>query len=319
MKEDKDNDGASDLMKVVAEKVPSKKKIEKDFSPAEQAEIYGKIRQNQEKEEEVKKAGSNGEPEEDTAVTDAERKERAVKAKHFAKELEAENRSKIIIFPSYSRIAEDKWYKMGDFSALYYAFRMSSRMDRKEPTIQKDKDRFARMKSIVSIRDIDKFVADAMKLEDFRKYEKTLNGVYILYLKKALEDDDVAALYRTSRMKKEMMHSVVRPKKAVPEMYLAILALSRQIMHLTMRLPVVYRFEIGDRVARYMVEIVEIYYEYAGKFREVEDAKREIKMRLIWIKAALAILGEGDTVKPEGVCMIGETILRVEALAEEMK
>ena len=308
-----DEKPASELMKTIAAKVPSKKKIMNDFSPAEQAEIFERIEQN----------GANAKmlpgkreltPEEDA------RRELIRKIKRIAKEMEMRNNSRIILFPSYSRNgAELTWYKMGDFSAWYYTYRMAERMGRKLPTVQKDKDRFYKMKAIVSIKDVDEFIERAMKLNKFEKHEETLDGVHILHMKHALSDDEVATLKRTGEMQKEMMHNVLRPRKAAPEVYLTILMLGRQVMRMTSALGIIQRYEIGDKVAENVFEMLSVYYDYTGGLCDAETTRNEIRRRLFRVRAGMALLGDDEAVKPAKACAIGETVTKIEALIPEIK
>ena len=83
--------------------------------------------------------------------------------------MEIGNRSKLILFPSYSRNSDQvEWYKMGNFSALYYVYRMADRMG-KTPKIQRDNDRFSKMHGIVCINGIERFLERTMKLNEFEK------------------------------------------------------------------------------------------------------------------------------------------------------
>lgn len=304
---------ATELMKRVAEKAPSKRKIMHDFSPAEQAEIFKNIQNDN-------SAIKDTIQQQKDEIADEVRRELIRKVKRLAKEMELGNNSRIILFPSYSRNGTKlEWYKMGDFSALYYTYRMADRMGRRTPTIQKDKDRFYRMRTIVSIRDIDAFIAQAMKLGEFAKHEETLDKIHILQMKHALKDDEVAILARTGEMQKEMMHSVLRPKKAVPEMYLSILTLGRQVVRMNRALEVIYRYEVGDKVTENVLEMMNTYFDYTGGLIEVEAARNEMKRRVFRVRAGMAILGDGDAVKPAKACAIGETVVKIETLISEMK
>lgn len=304
---------ASELMKVIAEKIPSKKKILRDFSPAEQAEIFERIQRGKDA---AKKTVEN---ERDNFENEA-RKELIRKIKRLAKDMEIGNKSRIILFPSYSRNgAALEWYKMGDFSALYYTYRMSERMGRKAPTIQKDTDKFYKMRSIVSIRDVDTFIEQAMKLNEFDRHEETADKIQILYLKHALEDDELATLRRTGEMQKEMMHNVLRPKKAAPEMYLTLLMLGRQVMRMVSKLGIIYRYEIGDKVAENTLEMMNTYYDYTGGLIDAETARIEMRRRVYRVRAGMAILGDDDAIRPTQACAIGETVVKIELLIGEMR
>lgn len=298
---------ASELMKKVAEKVPEKRKILKDFSPSEAEEIFKEI-----KIDAIKKSNK-------LSKTEKDQRELIYRTKRLAKKLEVGNKSKIILFPSYSKKGTKlKWYKMGDFSAQYYMYRMADRMGR-NPSPRKDSDNFARMHVIVSIGDIDKFVEEAMKLNEIVRHEETSDKIHILYLKKGLSDEEVLLLQKTEGMQKEMMHNVLKPKKAAPEVYLTLLMLARQIINMTSSLGRIYRIEIGDSLMAKIVALMDSYSFFASGFEDTEATKRAIRRYLIQIRSGMAILGDNEAIKPDKACAIGETITKVEKLVETIK
>lgn len=316
--EEKEKEGqepATELMKVIAEKIPSKKKIKKDFSLAEQAEIFAKIDS-----ERKNVSGFDAIEQEKQKIKDEEWHEHIRDVKKIAKNMEIGNKSKIIIFPSYSRNSRElTWYKMGDFSALYYAYRMVDRMGRNFPKLQKDKDRYYKMKVIVSITNIGDFINRAMKLKEFEKHEETLDKIHILYLEKGLSDEELALLRRTGEMRKEMMHNVLRPKRAMPEMCLTILMLGRQVMAMNQKLERTYRYEIGDKVMEDVVKLLEIYYDYTGQLLDVVSVKDVMTKIVYRMRAEMSLIGENGAVEPGKICAIGETIVKIELLINEMK
>ena len=301
---------ASELMKRVAVKVPSKKKIEKDFSPEEAKEIYARINQA--------KLAQTAESEQKQAET-AERKAMIHRIKKIAKEMEIGNKDKIIIFPSYSKKKDGAtWYKMGNFSALYYVYRMADRMGKK-PKPQKDRDHFSKMRVIVSIFDVDGFVKQAMELNEFDRHEKTLDDIHILYLKKGLSDTELALLKRTEELRKEAMHNILRPKKALPEMFLTILMLGRQVLSATGSMERIYRVEVGEMVMQDVMQLMQVYYYYTGGFTDRDSTKIEMQKTLFRIRAGIAMLGDADAIEPTKACAIGETIVKIETLITELK
>lgn len=307
----------SELMKVIAEKVPSKKKILKDFPPEEAQLILEKLEQRK-REERAREGIANEDGDASKEVEEA-RRERIRRIKRIAKEMEIGNRSKVILFPSYSRNSDTtEWYKMGNFSALYYAYRMAERMG-KVPKIQVDKDRFSKMHSIVCIRDIDKFVNSAMALGEFERYEITLDDMYVFHLKHELSDVDLALLRKTGAMQKEAMHNVLRSKKASPELYLTILMLGRQVLKATENLHGVYRDGIGNKIMQNAVELLGVYFRFANRMIDIDTAKGEMANLILDIRAGMAILGDVELVTATRICAIGETIVKIESLVKELK
>ena len=300
------NAPATDLMKKVAEKVPQTKKIRREFSQEDAAEIFDKIEKPSIKSEEE-------------VELEQSQRELIYNIKKTAKRMELGNKDKIIIFPSYSRKSANlTWYKLGDFSAEYYLYRMADRMGR-NPSPRKDTDNFGRMHVIVSIKDVDKFLDEAMKLNDFSRHEETLDKIHILYLKKPLTDDEVALLHKTEEMRKEMMHNVLKPKRAAPEVYLAILTLARQLSKVTSSLEKVYRKEVGDRLFEEVVSLMDAYFFFIGQFEDAETTRTNMQKLIYQIRSGMAILGDNEAIKPEKACAIGETIVSLEELIKKIK
>ncbi|MBQ3470443.1 hypothetical protein IJH23_01890 [Candidatus Saccharibacteria bacterium] len=311
---------ASELMKIVAEKVPSRKKILKDFAPEEARMILSKLEQNKNENEKMETGADKGKSEwGEEKERESLRKDRIREVKRIAKEMEIGNRSKLILFPSYSRNRDQvEWYKMGNFSALYYVYRMADRMG-KTPKIQRDNDRFSKMHGIVCINGIEKFLERTMKLNEFEKYEKTLDGLYIVYMKQALSDADLALLRKTGELQKEAMHNVLRPKKASPELYLTILMLGRQIMRIVEKMDIVYRSSIGDTIYRTVLELMEVYFLFMDKKIDIEKAKDDMIRKLFRIRAGMTLLGEDEIASAVKICAVGETIVKIEILVNGLR
>lgn len=282
-KKTKKNPPATDLMKVVARKVPVKKRIAKDFTPEEAAEIQAQLQADEQE------AKTQAEDQTDAA---AERRALSIRVKKLARDMENGNRSRIIAFPSYSKKKEElEWYKLGNFSALYYVYRMADRMGR-TAHINKDNDRFAKMNSIASIRNVDSFIERAMRLSEFDRYEKTLDGIYILYLKKPLDDDEVGILRRTEEERKNTMHNVLRPKNADPAVYQAILMIDRQVLPRVGKMERGYFNSIGNTLAKGIFKLTHIYFLFAKAYIDKNAMKSEMLSLIEELRSGVALLGE---------------------------
>ena len=112
---------ATDLMKTVASKTYDARKISKVFTDAEIEEIL------------LKRDGG-------AELVDSEKKalrEKYYKMKLWVKEKEKTNTSQLFVVPSL--ISSDTFYKVFNFSALYYVYRLADRMGR-NATLRIDKD-----------------------------------------------------------------------------------------------------------------------------------------------------------------------------------
>ncbi len=301
---------ASELMKMVAMKAPVKSKIKKDFSFSEQKEIQRRMKGMEEQ-----KAVKNKEKS-DEAIS---RRKKIIAIKKKAKEMEKENNSKIILFPSYSRDSDElEWYKMGDFSAMYYVYRMAARMGR-SAKIQKDTDKFSKMKMIAAIRGIDKFLALAMNLNEIERHEETADGFHLLYLKKPLTDDEVGILRQTEAIRKEMMHNVLRPKKADAGVYQAILMIDRQVLPKVSNMEKGYYVAVGDKMAQSIHELTTTYFLFADGEIEIEIARKRLLELVVHLMAGTVLLGEVNAWGVDTATAIGENINNLKKIIQEMK
>lgn len=301
---------ASELMKVVATKVPIKGKIKRDFSSEEIKEIEARItKQKINKEKEL----------EEKTEEAIQRRKKIITVKKRAKEMEKGNQSKIIVFPSYSRKSGKlEWYKMGNFSALYYVYRMADRMGR-SAKIQKDTDKFSKMEAIASIKGVEKFLELAMKLNEFERYEETLDGFFILYLKKPLTDEELGVLRRTKMIRKEVMHNVLKPKKADAGVYQAILMLDRQILPRTNHMEKGYYVAIGDTMAKNVYELTTTYFRFANGYIDISETRERLLNIIEGLFAGLALLGELEIWGYDAIIAIEENVNILKKKVKEMK
>jgi len=301
---------ASELMKIVAAKAPVKSKIQRDFTPSEQKEIQQKIRKAEER-----KAANVKEKSE----VMAERRRRIVAIKKKAKEMEKGNQSMIILFPSYSRDTDKlEWYKMGEFSAMYYVYRMAARMGR-TAKLQKDTDKFSKMHMIASIKGIDTFLTLAKNLNEIERHEETADGFHLLYLKKPLTDEEVGVLRRTEAMRREMMHNVLRPKKADAGVYQAILMVDRQVLPKVSNMEKGYYVAVGDKMGQSVHELTTVYFMYVDGEIEMEAARKRLLEAVACLMAGAALLGEVNAWSVDMATSVGENVNHLKKLIQEMK
>lgn len=301
---------ASELMKMVAVKAPVKSIIKKDFTPSEQKEIFRRIQESKKRKDAEAKEKS-------TVMSD--RRKRIIAIKKKAKEMEKGNNSRIILFPSYSRDSDKlEWYKMGEFSAMYYVHRMAARMGR-TAKIQKDTDKFSKMSMIATIRGLDKFLDLAKNLNEIEKHEETVDGFHLLYLRKPLTDEEVGILRRTEAMRKEMMHNVLRPKRADTGVYQAILMIDRQVLPKLSSMEKGYYIAVGDKMAQSIHELTTIYFLFADGMIEVDVAKKRLLELVACLMSGTALLGEVDAWGANTATAVGENVNNLKKLIQEVK
>lgn len=236
-----EKDPATPLMKMVAAKAPNNRKaMKKNFSKEERAEIETKIRDLR-----------NG-----RRILKEEAREKYAANKRQAKDMEAGNRDTLIVFPSISD--DGKWFKLIDFSALYYAYRLAPRMGRKA-SVMPDTDKTLKAKYAVSLVNIERFIEQIQTLEEGVTFSKTVGGAYLFRLKEPVSDEEYAALYRTEETRREKVHSVLKPKEMAPEIYNAILMLMRSLIPKANKLERNYVVLFGERVSKALQNMLVFY------------------------------------------------------------
>ena len=264
----KDKKPPTDLMKIVAKAVPVKQKMKGTFSAEEIREILDDKKKKEEQ---------------------AEFKKEQKRIKKLVLEMEATNRDKLIFYKS---SLNGEFYKALDTSALYYCYRLATRMGRKS-NIMIDKDRYSKALYVASIADIDKFVKQFEELEG-SKPEITLDGIYIFPLKKPLEDADIQMLRQTEKTRRDKMHDILKPKKMAPAVYQQILMIIRQLAPKSEKFraeSINYRM-VGDEMLKNLRDILVIYADFTnGKYSRAE-AGMLVFSEIGKIKASLVILGE---------------------------
>lgn len=295
------------LMEKVARKVPVKSKINKDFPPEQAERILNSVKKREEE--------KYGETDEQRMA----RREKIIEIKKTVREMEKDNRDKVILFPSFSRNPNSQpWYKMGDISALYYAYRMADRMGR-VVRLTPDTDNFAKMTTIASIGNLDMFLKLAEELGDFSRIEKSLLGIYILHLKKPLTDEDLMALRRTEDTRREMMHSVLKPKQADAAVYQAILMLDRQLLPRLAVMDRGYFLVVGETIAKCFHMLTQTYFKFADGLVNLATAKSTMRGYVAGISAGMALIAETQAWGYDTVVSIGENINNLKRLIDKIE
>jgi len=291
---------ATSLMKTVARRSPGNRSLNAVFSEEERKEIFGSSPEEMKRREEIKQQKI------------AQKKE-YLRIKKWVKEKEKDNRSKLYAFPS---VGDDKgWYKMMDFSALYYAYRLADRMGR-NARVMSDTDKGAKALQIVSLRNMEKFVEQFEVLEEGGTVEKTLDEVYIFTLKKPLSDEDLLALRRTEETRRAQMHNILWPKAADPAIYNEILMLMRQTVPRVRKLERMYYSTVGEKIISAVVELLSAYHAFTDKLYTKEEAGKRSLIAVNEIIGSLTILAETNVWGYDAIAMIGQTVAEIKRLLE---
>lgn len=280
---------ATPLMKTVATKAPNNQKsLDKVFSDAELNEIKQKIPKENDPRE---------------AKAEVREKYRAIKRR--VKEMEIGNQDRIIAFPSL--ISGTKWYKMIEFSALYYAYRLAPRMGRKARVL-KDSDRFSKAHFVASLTEIEKFAEQIQDYEEGVTVDKAGDGIYIFTLARPLTDDEYAALRRTEETRRERLHNVLKPKEMDPAIFSALLMVERQLLPRIKKLEKGYYDAVGKTMAKNIHRILTTYGLLTDGLIEKQEAGTFILEDVESLMAGLILLAELRTWPYDVAALIGENV-----------
>ncbi len=285
---------ATELMKVVASKTMNEENIKIVFSREEIEEILTK-----------RDSGIDITPSEHKAIREQYRR-----IKRHAKELEKGNQSRLIVVPSI--VTGDGFYKVFDFSALYYVYRLAERMSRSARLLS-DNDHFSRMIYMASIVNLDKFIAQMMHLEN-SDLEITEDKIYIFTLKKPLTDDEVGQLRMIEETRREKLHNVLRPKAMDPAVYQSIMMVIRQVAPRVKKLDRHYYYAIGEGMLKDLNRLLATYFDWANGLKGREEASIELMTVVDSLFASLAILSETRVWDYGVAASIGENINEVRRL-----
>lgn len=293
--------GATPLMKVVAAKTMSESRMKKTFTEEEIAEI--RRRAERMAEEEEKKAEEN-------SPSSKEAKKLYRKMKRFALGLEKSNRQKIILVPSFDKNGASDFYKLFDFSALYYAYRLADRMGR-QARVMNDNDRYLKANYVVSLVGVGKFIQQMKEIEG-PTIQKTEEGIYILTLKKPLSDDELGELYNIENTRRERLHNVLRPKAMEPVVFQGILTVMRQIAPKVRKLERRYYYAVGDDMLKSLDQMMACYFDFTKGVLKRDEAGAQIMRYLDVVSAGLIILTELNVWDVLAATMAGENLLELE-------
>lgn len=287
---------ATDLMKMVAAKTMNEKNMKKVFTPEEIESILAR-----------RDSGEKLEPIEHKAL-----KEQYRKMKRFAKDLEKGNKERLILVPSVSQ--GGNFYKLFEFSALYYVYRLADRMGRSAKLMQ-DTDRFSKTLYVASLVNVEKFIEQFKRFEGETKIEKTEDGIYLLNLKKPLSDDEVGELRMVEETRREKLHNVLRPKAMEPAVFQAILMVVRQVAPRVRKLEKHYYYAIGEGMLKDLNTLMARYFDFANGISSKEESGKEIMKLVDDLFAGLAILSETRVWDYSVAAVIGENVNELRRLA----
>ncbi len=284
---------ATELMKAVAVKAANLKSLEKTLSAGELEEILAK-----------RDAGETLELAERKAL-----REKYRQIKRQVKEMEKGNKGRIIVMPA---ITSPNFYKVFDFSALYYVYRLADRMGR-SARLMHDSDRNSKMLHSASLVKIDKFLEQMERLENLTP-EMTEDGIYIFTLKKELTDEELVQLRTIEETRRTSLHNILKPKKMNPAVFQEILMTIRMVGPRVKKLERHEYYAIGEEMLVDLKNLLRVYYDYAEGELDVAQARSQIVKLVDDLCAGLTVLSELRIWDYGAATTIGEAINEVRRL-----
>ncbi len=280
----------SEIMKMVASKVPNSKAVKKVFSDEEIEKIVARVN-----------AGEILNPKENAELT---KEYRRLKTMAVAYEEQMQVRNQLIAFPSIK--GQGNWYKMIGISALYTAYRICPRIGWNNK-VYPDRDNFRKQKYTIGFQKIDEFVKKVEVLEH-ATVEITLDGIYIFTLPKPISDEDIGGLYRIEEERRERMHNVLRPKAMDVDAYQKILMVIRQMLPKLNSLPKHYFWTTGQKMSEAVMDISAGYFDYADGILTNEEAARKVLCACNVLMSGVSHLSEVGVWRPDSAASVGEVI-----------
>ena len=248
------------------------------------------------------------------------------KIKAHAKELEKGNLRRLIVFPSQELSKEkqlDKngrektvWYKMGNFSALCYAYDIGPRMGRKEVRVFADRDeRVTKMQFVVSINDIELLKAKMAELgyKDVQEYD---DGIVAFDLAYNYTEQDVEIWKGVESQKQSRINEVILPKRAVPAIGGGIINLMQHGMPRLRKLERPYFEVAGKSMGKDIIELMTIYHSFADGLMSGEEAGKKMHYLCNRLLAALEMLRELKALTVPACLELGIEIANLKEVVE---
>ncbi len=289
---------ATEVMKAVAARTQaSEEMLKKTFSKKEIDEIIAR-----------RDGGSSLEKEETIAI-----RTRYRRIKKLVKEMEYGNNQKIIVFPSLTSSGE--WYKLIEFSALYYVYRLAARMGR-TAKIYNDSDKCSKAVFSASFQGIESFMEQMMRLED-PDVEITEDGIYIFTLKKAVSDEELTALRHMEQARREKMYNIMKPKKMDPAIFQQILLISRQVVPRARKLKKEYYNTTGEEMVRDVQNLLALYFDYSEGMCKREEVLVRSARVLNRMMAGVTVLSENKIWEYDIAVVIGTGLADLKRMIEK--
>ena len=260
--------------------------------------------------------GSQVDDEAEEEETPGESKKRYYQAKAMVLELEKKNVSQLILFESIGNVRSE-WYKMGGNSALIYKYFIGPRLG-KRGKIRPDTERRCRFyDGILSVHWRDQFLA-GMKELGYTDYRENVElGIIIYDLGKSWSLKELGEWRKKEREEWEKLNVILKPKRALPELYSMILKLVKLIPPRIPKLPKRQQKVMGERLMKKLTDLYTLYLKMANGRMALEKAKQEMLETVDEMSAILLIIKEDAMWGTTHCLRIGEVLADTKEIVEK--
>ena len=208
------------------------------------------------------------------------------------------------------------WYKMLDFSALYFVYVLAERMALNSQ-VYDDKDTYIKANFVASVQDIETVAEEFLRLGG-KSVDITTTGIYILTLAEPKTMDDYTNLVKLEMERRDKLHNIFRPAGMAPATYKLLLDVVKlfgpKLEHLEKR----YFFAVGENIMRDLSAVFRVYFSYSDGLIGKNETGERLLQYLNSIKAGLGVLAEVNawnslptaTVMGEALMLLREQVVR---------
>lgn len=267
---------ATELMRRVAERATNIGRIDEYFTPEDIGKIMEKRRQGEE-----------------TTKEEGQRASKATRAnKKWVKTRAMGDYGRLFMYPSYTDSKGKIWYKMLDFSALYYAYCLADAMG-VTANVMNDTDKYVRAEYVVSVYDPE-IVAEKFYELGMGTVLKTMTGVYILELTVPAAYETYQGLMQKEHERREKLENATRPAAMAPETYTKVLEAARLLGDKLAHMQKYQLNVLGSKVMEGMSNLLKIYFLYSDGFIDKATTAKQLIDELDRMRGEVVLLGELD-------------------------
>ena len=225
-------------------------------------------------------------------------------------ELEKDNHRYIYIF----RTDDEKWWKVGWNSLLFYRYIVAKRVGR-EAHVNPDHDYGVKSPTgIVSLRDESlESLIDKMKELNYKLRVKMSNkDLAVMDLDYEVSDEDIKRYRKAEDAKVEYLNKLVPTVMTMPEIESELAEVGRQMHAVLNRMTVIDRKLFGNDMMNLVMYSLRYYYYMTHDEMPPEEALEKIKRNMLKLRAYMHSAMRIDLISKDAAMKIGTNIVELE-------